>query len=250
MAFPAQSIGLVKASTQYLSRASAFDITGDLTAETWIKWTGTVGTSTQAITGKADDGNAGGAATLDWFFRVAKSGSDTLFIFGAHNGTSYDENSLTDTGVQTIFDGGWHHLAVVFTASTGGVEFFVDAVSRGTTSITSTSIRSSGRKLYVGCRGTNYGEPIDPDVNFSMLRLWSSTRTALQLSTNYCTTLGATANLVAEYPFDGAATDNSGNGYDLTANGSPAYDADVTATCGSVAAPNVSRGLALTNVGR
>ncbi len=234
MAFPTQSIGLVNASSQYLSRASAFDITGNLTAETQIKWQSASGSGTQAIVGKADDGNAGGGASIDWFFRVTKS-ANTTFTFGVNDGT-YAEAGFTDTGVVTLFDGGWHHLAVVYNASAATAEFFVDFVSRGSISGLRTSIRSSARKLYVGCRGTNYVEPIDPDVNFSMTRVWSTTRTSTQLSDNACTFLGATTNLVSEYGFNGVATGNSGNGYDLTANGSPAYDADVTATCAATLA--------------
>lgn len=227
-----------KAAGSFFQITSGYDVLGNMTVETWIKFPSGETDTDWTVFGKADNAGAGGGGARDFAARAVPIGSDTSWQFQMNDGT-FDSSDYTQTGVQTLFDGSWHHAAWVYTAAAGTCEFFLDGVSVGTGSAGRTSIRSSTRSIYANNLGTDNVQTADPSVRMVMLRHWSVTRTALQLTTNWCTTLGATANLVSEWTFDNTPNDNSGNGHDFTAKNSPTYNSDVPSTCGSSGPANL-----------
>jgi len=225
-AFPTQSLNLVTAATQYASGPS-YNVTGNATVEAWVKIPTNL-SGAGVLFGRSNSTISSGD-DIEFEFLISQSGTDTLWSATTNDGT-YNVQEIT-VGGSTVYNGSWHHVAAVYTAASGAVQIFLDGVSQGTITGLQTSVRTSSRAWFVGKRGN--GVRFNPEINISLLRHWSTTRTSGQLSANWCTVLGSTANLELELTFDNTYNDNSGNARNFSGSGSPTFESDVPAICAS-----------------
>lgn len=230
MAFPTHSVKFVRASSQGASIVSGLQtglgFTGDFTIEFWYKTPTTMsGAIFGTVLGKFPDGTNGTLFGLN-----GGSGGITdanLVIFKAGGETNVHINFLsTITATST-----WYHIACVFTSASGKYELFLNGVSQGSDTSSLHSQNSNPATVTVGFDNQAGGAPAYYDNQLTLMRVWTATRTGAQLSANYCTELGSTANLSAEWTFDNVYTDNSGNSNTLTGVGSPTFALDVPSTC-------------------
>jgi hypothetical protein len=203
---------LEKDSSQYLNRAdeSLLDITGNLTIELWVNLESAPGAdATFGLVSKWE--TTGDQRSYDLSYRD-ESGVKKIAFFLSTGGT--DATTTEWRVTQTLNTATWYHLAVVYTASTGTAEMFLNGTSIGTNATFGTSIFNSNQTLEIGRRlgGSYYDGLMDT------IRLWSTTRTGTQLKESANVELGATSGLVAEWLLNNALTDNSGNSLTLTNN--------------------------------
>lgn len=229
MAFPTQSI-LLNGSSQYGSVAdnAAFDTTTAYTVEAWLKIGSLPSTNTINFIFAKDDGDPN--RSVEFYFRnIADTQSMGCLV--SQDGTNATSNNYQINYTATT--GAWHHFAWVLNIGAANeFEIFEDAVSKGTSAITETGIFSSSANVEVGAQKQGAGAASSfYNGRIGLMRVWKEARTSTQLSDNWCTVLGATTNLVAEWTFDNVLTDNSGNSLTLTDTGTMTFAADVTATC-------------------
>lgn len=227
------SANFVAASSQYLSIADAsqtgLDITGDLTFEAWIK--------------VASQPSSGNTFTLGSKYTI--SGNQRSYQFNYYNnagtyqlgmnnstdGTSPNSaSSYVTIGQLTI--GQWYHIAVIFTASSGGIEAVLNGVSQGTNTGLKTSTYNGTSPFALGARAD--GGASFMDGNISLARIWDTTRTVAQIKANMCSVLGSTTNLQGEWQLNNALTDNSGNSNTLTNNNVVTFQQNVPYQCVAV----------------
>jgi len=226
-----QSANLATASTQYFTAADSASVspTGNMTFEAWIKPTST-GLEKPLLTKAGDSGN-----TFSYYLFMASGGGVECAVsenggFGAGNVVEFNGGTgfVADT---------WQHIAMVFTASTGKLEVFRNAVSIGSNTVgTVNSIFDSAGAFRLGVnRDYNAGF----DGRISLARLWSTARTSTELADNMCVVYGtATTGVLAEWSLNNVLTDASGNGNTLTNNNSATFVTDVPTVCAPVANSN------------
>lgn len=219
---PNNSLDLELSSSQYASITDAnqtgLDITGDLTAECWLKLEQTPATAGASfdIMGKfLLAGNQG-----SWFIRL---GSDNKFyFFTSSNGSNLLFPSIDFTPTAGV----WFHLATTYDASAGAHELYINGIKQGSTFTggqtslfnSTASFRISG---YDG--STNYVDGLIADA-----RIWSDIRTATEILNNYKYRLiGNEANLVGYWQLDNDYLDKTSNNNDLTSSGSPVFSTTV-----------------------
>ncbi len=239
--FAAQSIRLVNASTQFATGPN-WDVTGNQTIEAWVKFPSSL-TSAGVLLGKSSPTISSGD-DIDFEFNINSEGGaevNTTYSVTTNNG-AYVVQEINVSG-NTLYNGSWHHVAMVYTAAGGSAEIFMDGASQGTITSLNTSVRAGATKLwYVGKRGG--AVRFTPEAQISLLRQWSTTRTGAQLLANQCTILGSTTNLQLEMTFDNVYTDNSGNSRTFTGSGTPTFPSD-TPACAAAAVSVQVRNLML-----
>lgn len=226
-AFPTYAATFSSASSQYLSRA----------------------TPTSFPTGSA-------ARTIELWFKYSGSGEQTLADFGTDSGTQQEfDITLSNTG-PTLYirlngghydytatgatDGAWHHLAITYNGSGSLGAASTKAYLDGSTLTSSGSggtltVNTANNQTTIGAAAST---PVAAflDGKITLERVWTVVRTSSEITTNWCTELGATTNLVAEWTLDNVLTDNSGTGNTLTNNNSVTFTTDVPSLCAPASA--------------
>lgn len=200
--------------------------TGDFAWESWVKFTSLPGAGSQEdLYGQS--WQTGG--NLSFLIQLDNTAGTFGIRFREGSAGGQDKNIVVATFSPTIAT--WMHLALVYTAASGTAEVFKDGVSLGSNSTFTTSIFNGTDPVRVGQSDGSSGASAT-NGQFSLMRLWTTTRTAAQLSGNWCAKLGSTSNLGAEWVFDNNHNDNSGNSNTLTANNSPTFTVDVPSPTG------------------
>lgn len=186
---------------------SGLDITGDMTIELWTKLDSVSGTS--AFLSKWDStGN-----NLSYGFRYLGATNKLSFHTSSNGSTAQWSGEVS----QTLTAGIWYHVAAVYDASAGSVEFFVNGSSIGSASGLATSLYNGDATVKIG---STQGGSEWLDGHVDELRVWSDKRTSTEISQNYQVELtGNEANLVAYWRFDDNLQDETSNDNDLTNNG-------------------------------
>ncbi|MFZ1987607.1 MAG: LamG-like jellyroll fold domain-containing protein [Minisyncoccia bacterium] len=192
----------------YHADSSAFDITGNITLEAWIK---------------LDTLPSAGAETIiagKWIVPGGRS-----YKLGYYNNspfqllftTSGDCSSQTVGSVAyTLATSTWYHIAVSKSGSTA--TFYVNGSEVGTATVDATLCNSSS-EFHVGL-------PLDGLLDD--VRLWNVARTGTEISNNKSTELvGNETGLAAYYKFNNAYSDTTSNGNNLTASNTPNFSANV-----------------------
>ncbi len=170
-----------------------------------------------------------------------RTGNQRSYAFGLNNNagtlelrgeiSSLGSNLETITTAWTPTTGTWYHLAFVYTAATSKYQFFINGTQQGTDQTGAlTAIFDSTATFYIS---GNQGDEAATSFNgrASLVRVWATTRTGVQLSANYCTLLGSTTNLQGEWSLDNVLTDNSGNSQTLTNVNTTTFVSDIPSTC-------------------
>jgi hypothetical protein len=171
-----------------------------------------------------------------------QTGSAISFFLQLYGGTAPNSSSANWTPTLNT----WYHWAVTYDGSTGVVKWYIDGSQLSTATIATgglsalTDVFCIGQATDVSSGTCNPGAGHRFDGNISNFKLWNTARTAGQISTDMCGTLGATTGLVGEWSLDNVLTDNSGNGYTLTNQNTVTFPANVP--CGGAASlPQILR---------
>ncbi len=219
------SLSLVASSSQYAyitdTAQTGLDITGDMTVEGWVKFTSQPATDTrETILSKWD------SSDRSYIFSYRDITSVTyLDLFISATSTGGGVVSIAYSFTNSI----WYHVAVVYTASTGTAEFYVNGASIGTASGLDTSIYNSTAPFLIGAYSSTATDFFDGLVD--EVRVWNDIRTATEISDNYQKELlGTETGLVGYWQLDNDYLDMTANNNDLTAVNSPVFSTDVPFT--------------------
>lgn len=217
------SMDLERSSSQHLSIAdtSALDIAGDMTIEAWVK---RESTGTHTIVCKMDGG--AGSSGRSYCLTLELTGANAI-DFLISNGSTHHWGSVS----QAVSTGSWHHIAVVYTASAGSVEFFYDGSSLGTQTGYPTSINNSSETFRIGINGDSGSVGVDYfDGLMDDVRLWSIARTSTEISDDMDIELnGNETGLNGYWKLNNSLTDSTSNGNSLTNNNSAIFSSDTFA---------------------
>ena len=225
-AFPTHSITLTAASTQYLSHAdaAAFDITGNLTCEVWVKFNSlpTSGNDMPLCTKWLRGGNQR-SYEVELFY----TGSNyELRSFVSANGSTNDDTNVL---WNTVTTGTWYHIVWVYTAASSKYQYYVGTeaaadTQQGTDQTGSrTAIFSGTAKFELGSNDGDEAAGGLLDGKLVLQQLWSATRTTTSMANDRCGALGVTSGLNGEWSLDNVLTDDSGHSNTLTNNGSATF---------------------------
>lgn len=159
---------------------SGLDITGDLSISVWVKPT-------------ANPGN-GAARTV--FGKSNVISSEAYLLYYTYNGTNYQMNirigsgsSGTDKRVNlgaALSTSSWSHLVMVYTASSGTFEIYVNGSSQGTNNGLPTSIGNSSAAFVIGGYYFSGAGPYDGwDGGEDEFGIWSKALTSSEVTELY-----------------------------------------------------------------
>ena len=189
--------------------------TNSATFETWIRTTQTE----QQVLFIGSNGSGG--------LPIISVGGDRLSVYWNAGGSA---SGWTSTDTSPVSDGQWHHVAVVFAA--GAVTFFKDGVPTAD-QLSVGSAQSASGNLQLGA---GFGSSTGFVGQIYNARVWSSARTAAQISDNRWAALPAgTAGMTAAVQFDQAAQNmtNLVGGGTSTPSGANIITTDLPSpTCG------------------
>ena len=218
------SLDLESGSSQYASIAdgsqTGLDITGDMTIEAWVKFESEPGDF--VMVSKWGDG------TGDRSYRFGyhdSAGTKSLRLYISTNGTANETLTVVTTAIAT---GVWSHVACTFDASTSTAEMFINGLSIGSDTGSYTSLYNGVESFAIGCAvpdGTQFGfvDGLIEDV-----RVWNDIRTDQEIVDNlYLELDGTEANLQGYWKLNNDYLDETSNGNDLTASGSPVFSTSV-----------------------
>ncbi len=203
------SVDLEADSSQYLSVAdsASLSVTGDMTIEGQVKHE-SIGTSTLV-------------------YKTLGAGDQEGYIF--YNTTSLLVLGISSDGIDTTYKwvswspsiATWYHIAAVYDASAGSVDFYVDGTQVGTTQTgLPTSIFDSTADFIIG--------GIDFDGLVDDVRIWDDIRTVTEINDNKSIELvGNEANLVGYWKLNNSLLDETSNNNDLTNNNSAVFSTDI-----------------------
>ncbi|MEH3054998.1 MAG: LamG domain-containing protein [Patulibacter minatonensis] len=127
----------------YLSSTRLATLTGDLSAEIWVKGSGASGsgpgTAFSDSAGLVDAGNA--ASTRDWGVAVDASGR---IVAGCGNGATVHSAS------NAIADGAWHHIVFTRTRTSGATALYVDGQPVAAATGCTTQTLTGGTTVWYG----------------------------------------------------------------------------------------------------
>lgn len=203
------SLDLERGSSQYASVANTsneFDITSG-TVEAWVK-PESLNNSTAIISTSTNVG--AGGFHLDW-----RLDGSVRFLFGAGNQIATAPAGSLKTGI-------WYHIAATWTTTRKDLYINGKLVASNTNAETLTSGTAT---LYVGRFGqsdADHGDGLYKDV-----RVFNDVRSQTEIIADAHTEDVSDANLLAEWNFNNAYTDSSGNGNTLTPSGSPVFSTTI-----------------------
>ncbi|WP_457635796.1 LamG domain-containing protein [Persephonella sp.] len=219
------SLQLASASNQYAyitdANQTGLDLTGDFTFECFLKLSSQPATGVHyTIASKWVTGSNGYIVSYSDF-----SGTKYLRIV-LRDGTN--STSTEKIIAQTLNTGTWYHIAVVYDASAGSAEWYVNGKSIGTVTGLPTSVNNSSADFVLG-DDANHSGSADYDGLIDDVRVWNDIRTANEILVNMDTELtGTEANLQGYWKFNNDYTDSTSNGNDLTAVNSPVFSTDAS----------------------
>ncbi len=149
----------------------------------------------------------------DWHSLYVRSGSGVAAWQVDPGGTVTPPYSL---GTTSLVDGEWHLLVGVRDTSTARLKVYVDGVLESTSSDISTNALDPNVDFWIGGQNSFSTRFFNGDIDD--VRIYSRALSAAEIAELYNETDGD-AGLIASYPFNGNAADESGNGHDGTVSG-------------------------------
>lgn len=231
-------------STQYLSISdgsqTGLGITGDLTIEFWAKWE-----SIQAVVGLVSKWDEFGTNNRSYQLRYKSDGGGDRFVFAvSQNGSNATEKEWSF--LPTVDT--WYHIAMVYDASAGSSELFINGASQGAQSGNYTSIYNGNSSVWVGSTKGGSGQYGYFDGLMDDIRIWNVAKS----STDICSDMaignvaGSESGLQAYWTLDGVLTDATSNGNTLSNTNGVAYSPDEST--GSCSPPPVFESISSVSV--
>ena len=216
---------LESSSSQYFSATDSvsLSITGDLTISCWTKLESSPGNNEGRYF--VSKHNTGGSAFAYSFNYSNVAGTYKLRLQIGSGGSQ-----ATVTVDKTLTEGTWYYVAVVYTASGGTADFYVDGVQTGTQqSGLGTSIGDNTSDLTIGT-SSPFGADQFFDGKIKDVRLWAEARSSSEIAADFDTELNGTeTNLKAYWKLDNSLTDSTANANTLTNNASATFVIDTAA---------------------
>lgn len=210
------SLDLESGSSQSAGRTTdAMGITGGaISLEAWIK-VESLPTSTNRMH-VVHHGDAG-TDVEEWIQLFNDSGTQKILFTRLRQNTVQDDASYT----VTLSLGVWYHVALTYDAT--NVRGYLNGeLVAGPTASSGNGASAGVTGFWVGYNGPSSDRYFDGLVD--EVRIWSDERTQAEIATNmYQDIDAASAGLVGYYKFENDYTDETSNGYDLTASGSPVF---------------------------
>jgi len=225
------SLDLERSSNQYAEITDAsqtgLDITGDFTFEFWIKLEQlpTTAGAIMTLLSKWDNADTPNKAYSLWLH------SDDTLISRYEDGTPGETQTKSDSAFVVAGDvGNWVHIAVTADVSAATIVMYKNGsvISSTNADSRSTSITNGNAEFRIGSRN-DAGAALDTlDGLIDEVRVWNDIRTPTEIADNKDKELiGTEANLQGYWKFNNDYTDETSNGNDLTASGSPVFSTDV-----------------------
>lgn len=215
------SLDLERSSTQFASVGddAVFDLGSTFTIEAWIKLESLPGTGEErAIVGKwQTSGN-----NRSYVVRIRNiSGSNYLELVTDSNGSAGGASVYTTAALDLEIDV-WYHVAFINNSGSGII--YLDGKSVGSSGSVSTPYNGSA-DLVVGAERDDGTAGWDGKIKD--VRIFDDVRTQAEVVEDARTENVSDGNLEAEWNLNNNYTDDSGNGNDLTASGSPVFSTDI-----------------------
>lgn len=217
------SLDLEASSSQYASitdvSQTGLDLTTDFTIEAWVQFESN--STNQPIAYKFQSAGDERAYAFVW-----SQAASELRLSISSDGTS--ANTTTQGVSWSPSTATWYHVAVVYDVSAGEATFYVNGIQQGATQTGGkTSINNSSAAFIIGKdgdSGSTYFDGLIDDV-----RVWSDTRSEGEIQQYIARELAGTeGNLVGYWKLNNDYTDETSNGNDLTASGSPVFSTETT----------------------
>lgn len=243
------SIDLESGSSQYLSRAdnATLSITGDLTIELNVRLESQPTGSEYYFVTKWDE-NGVNDRSYALSYRD-DGGTFKILLRLSSNGTASNTREWT----KTLSNATWYHLALVYTSGSSSAELFVDGSSEGTgTGTLPSAISDEPSSFFIGAITGGAGVTGYTDGLIDDVRIWNTTRTGTQISTNRSVELaGNESGLVGYWRLNNNLLDWTSNGQTLTNNGSASFSTTVpfAGTAGVIKASAANTARANTFIG-
>ncbi len=206
------SLDLESSSSQYASIADAscpnLEISGSQTWECWVKLE-SLPAANMAFMGKSESTAAG------WAGLYYNTGTPNTFRFHLHGLTT---SSLIGS-IATPVAGVWTHVAGVYDGST--LKIYINGELDNSTAASGNHTDSNGN-FAIGRLGV-YTLNWYYDGLIRNARVWNVARTQQQIRDNMNVDTPVGTGLQGNWILNNAYTDSSGNGYTLTASGSPVF---------------------------
>jgi len=194
------------------------DITSDMTLEAWINLsTLPQNGRNHPIFSKGNDSNQ--VHDISYLFVIGNWNGVYKFDFTI---SSSGSNIMQNISTWVPFVNNWYHVSVVYHASVGTIDFYVNGLHYGD-QITGVfnSIYNSNTGFSIGRQWagspSNYGDHFDGKMD--ELRIWNVARTPAEIFNNKDIELsGHEPGLMGYWKFNGNALDSSPNGNDLINN--------------------------------
>lgn len=227
-----KSANFVAASSQFLSAAHTASLTPSpiITLETWVYFTSIPGNQTTYFMWEGDGQSN---VNLAWGLAIVDTAGAKTLKGLVGDGANNDQLSVSWTPSTAT----WYHVAMSYNGGTKNMNFYVNGAQQGTTqtgtvaTINSDAIGVTIGALYNGSLASPFRTNFF-DGRLSLARVWSTERSAGQLSANMCNVFGgATAGMNVEWSLNNVLTDASGNGNTLANNNTVTFVSDVPSTC-------------------
>jgi len=226
------SLDLERDSSQYASISdgsqTGLDVTSDFTIEAWIRLESTP-SSGNNYTIFCKWGN-NQATNQSYVFEYLNASGTTRLYLTVNDGTNIRFGNVA----LSLTSGIWYHVSCSFTAGSSTIALYVNSMAQSVThsGTAITSVLSGTGDAYVGAFNDgsikNYFDGLIKDVRF-----FNDVRSAAEIASDVYLENVSNANLKAEWNFNNAYTDSSGNSNTLTATNSPTFSTTVPWTAPS-----------------
>lgn len=214
-------------ASQYASIADAsqtgLDLSGSFTFEAWVQFESLPSSGNGVMIITKDDYSA--VANRAYKFSLTNdTGTLKLELRKGYSGSS--ESELVDW-TPTIDT--WYHVAVSRDGSSGDCVFYVNSIQQGATQAgATTALQNTSAPFAIGTHFDSATPAEFFDGLIDDVRVWDDVRTPTEISDNMSVELvGNEANLVGYWKLNNDYTDETSNGNDLTASGSPIFSNDI-----------------------
>jgi len=223
------SLDLEASSSQYASITDAsqtgLDLNSDFTFEVWFKLESLPSTAGNPykIIDKDDGTNRSYSLQIHHSYPVANS-----LLLNYFDSSGSNKSNIVEGIVDSGDVGSWVHIACSVDLSASTCVVYKNSVSQSVdvSGTNNGTIKNTNTDFVIGARYGGIAHYFDGLID--EVRVWDDIRTSTEITDNKDKELiGTEANLQGYWKFNNDYTDETSNGNDLTASGSPVFSTDV-----------------------